>query len=165
MKGKKVEQYYDKLKKKKLDELEAKKLKKPSDWKYIGYEAIPEIADYPKTKPRSATFVIALEWSWSPAHSRQDYYYISTNKSRTHWFFWYSYIDDNDWSYPWIHNIVAIGPKKGVDKYEAAKKLLEIFWRGERDEFDSPDDGFGYTSFGIFSDEEVDPIAKRVLID
>ena len=139
--NKKIKEYYDKQNKVRLEE----KIKRESSiWKYLGWEKNPDIDDFPKTKPRSATFVAALEWSWSPAHSRQDWYHISTNKSRSHWFFWHSYIDDNDWSYPWIHTIVAIGPKKGIDKYTAAKELLEKFWEGERLEFDSPDDSFNF---------------------
>ena len=168
MKNKKKETIEEKLKRLDLDTLPELSINLfnqiSSDWEYIslGYDALPSITDYPKTKPRSATFVVALEWSWSPVHSRSDRYYISTNKSRTHWFFWYSYYDDN-YDFSWKHKIVAIGPKKGINKYEAAKKLLEIFWIGERSEYDSPDDSFSYYEFGILSDKEVSPIAKKVL--
>ena len=33
--------------------------------------------------------------------------------------------DDNDWNYPWINTIVAMGPKKGANK-PTTKKLCKI---------------------------------------
>ena len=159
--NKKAKEYYKKLDK---ERLEAKKIKDSSPWKYLGYGGDNDgIDDFPQKKPNSATFIAALEWSWSPVNYRQDWYYISTNRSRSHWFFWYCYKDDNDWSNRWVNQIVAIGPKKGTDKYSASIKLLETFWIGERDEYDSPDNSFMYYSFGILSDEEIKKIADKIL--
>ena len=157
---KRAKQYYENINKSRL---ESEKINYSSPWKYLGFNSYPQIDDVPETKPRSATLVACLEWSWSPVHSRQDWYHISTNRSRSHWFFWHSYRDDNDFSYPWIHSIVAVGPRKGINKYNASIKLLEIFWEGESGEFGSLDNSFWITNEGILSDKEIQIISKKVL--
>ena len=135
-----------------------------NNWKYLGWDGYYPIDDFPKRMPRTATYILGVEWSWSPMHSRVESYYISTNRSRSHWFFWHSYIDDNDWSYPRINTITAMGTYKGVNKKEAAIKLLEIYWKNEANEYDL-DKGFMYSSYGLLSDEEAQPIADKTLKD
>ncbi len=110
---------------------------KPSDFEchYAGMYWKPTI-DCPKQLPKSAKYVAFVEWSWSPWHSRQDNYYLSTNESRTHWILWNSFEDDNDTS-KLIYYPYAYGPRNGVPAKTAAAYLLLAGWKGEMAEYES----------------------------
>ena len=129
---------------------------------YLGYQYSKPIDDFPDKMPNSATYIIGVEWTWSPWHSRIDSYYISRNRSNSHWFFWHSYVDDNDFSYPTINTIVAICPKINNDIKLAAINLLKVYWENES-ELSGLDKAYWYRDYGLLSDKEVDPIAENTL--
>ena len=60
--------------------------------------------------------------------------------------------------------LAAAGPKKGTDKHEASKRLLEIFWIGQKHDC-SLDNNFFIQDIGILSLDELNIIAKKTLGD
>lgn len=61
------------------------------------------IPDTVPQKPQSTIYIGAVEWSWSPAHSRMDNYYLS--KSDEEWIL-YLHLDDDLFG-EWIWHPVA----------------------------------------------------------
>ena len=97
--------------------------------------AVAGLSGVPRAKPRSAAFICQAEWSWSPAHHRIENYFISLNTKRSHWVLWVSCY--NDWEWPWrweTYSDVCIVLREGLTKVVAAKLLLSVFWRSQRDE-------------------------------
>jgi hypothetical protein len=77
--------------------------------------------------------VASVAWSWSPAHSRDDVYHLSTNKHRTHWILWISVYNDVVPPYGWMRAPYAYGPKPGVSPEIAAFYLVLEAWKHEQD--------------------------------
>ena len=85
----------------------------------------------PTGSPRNVEFVGAVEWAWSPMHSRADSYYLGAR--RTHWLLWICWQDDNSWDPKSQWTLYAYGPKRGVAARDAAIYLLLDAWRAERE--------------------------------
>jgi len=79
----------------------------------------------PKTRPRSARPVATIEWSWGPANSRRDEYFLSTDRARRRWYLWL--FDGSEPGYE-INEVVAHCPRGHVDALSAADRLLRAFW-------------------------------------
>ena len=74
-------------------------------------------------------FVSTVEWSWSPAHERQDTYRLTTNRRRSLWILWVAYYDE--WLGGWQHVPYAYGPRRGITAEDAAGELLVMGWTAE----------------------------------
>lgn len=123
----------------------------------------PTHFDCPKKMPRTAKYVGGVEWAWSPGHSRQDLYYLSTNRSRTHWILWFGYFDDYD-THRWEHLPYAFGPKIGVSDKDAACELILAGWTNEIKNGDV--DQFHFVvSEGLLSLDDMLKIAECVWVD
>jgi hypothetical protein len=135
----------------------------PAEFNYAGPDWIPTI-DCPKTLPRGAKYVATVEWAWSPAHSRQDSYHLSTNRSRTHWILWLGYIDEECWTAKWEHYPRAFCAKRGMPAKTAAFYLFLEGCRAERAQYDgSPEEPFHYvTGEGVLSSRELNLAAQHV---
>ena len=57
----------------------------------------PFRSDRPRGTPRKVTFLCSAEWSWSPAHSRIDNYYLHSRGKR--WLLWNHRLDEDDWGW------------------------------------------------------------------
>lgn len=122
----------------------------------------PAGVDCPRTMPRSAQFVAAVDmFSQSVAHERQDRYSISTNRPRTHWLLWHSYYDDEEGE-GWVHQIYAYMPRGELKAKEAAIVLLKSGWIAERASRALPHRIEGIVDTGILSAAELDRIADEV---
>ena len=82
--------------------------------------------------PTELQYIGTVEWTWSPMHLRIDSYYLSSDRTRSHWFLWVSSFDDDDCL------LYACASKKGISEKVAAVYLLIDAWNYER-EFDELD--------------------------
>lgn len=101
-----------------------------STWKSLSPRIVAEPlpkSQFPTERPRTATRICSATWSWGPVSSRQDEYYLSSTKHRTHWLLWLSNYDED--GRRWNTYLVAYGVKAGVSAEEAAVLLLLLFWR------------------------------------
>ena len=64
-------------------------------------------------EPDPALYLGALEWSWSPMHSRMDSYYLSCN--RDYWMIFMHLLEDGSSSWEWSWYLYAIAPKVSGD--------------------------------------------------
>ena len=64
-------------------------------------------------EPDSALYLGALEWSWSPMHSRMDSYYLSYDKD--HWMIFMHLLEDGSSSWEWSWYLYAIAPRVSAD--------------------------------------------------
>lgn len=94
-------------------------------WNYAANEA-------PRKPSAKAVCLCQVEWSWSPAHSRLDIYYL--HRGRTHWSLWCKYWSDDEGRWDWC----ALGcvPKQDVSQKLAALYLLLDLWVEEKKESD-----------------------------
>jgi len=76
--------------------------------------------------PTELQYIGTVEWAWSPMHSRIDSYYLSSDRTRSHWFLWVSSFDDDDCL------LYASASKKGICEKTAAIHLLIDAWDYER---------------------------------
>ena len=53
--------------------------------------------NYPKRSPGKLTYLVSVEWAWSPMHNRIDNYYLTPR--RTGWLLWNNWVEDG--GYPW----------------------------------------------------------------
>lgn len=60
-----------------------------------------------------------LEWGWTI-----NAFYLSTNRRRSHWILWTSYLDDNWCPFRWVRVVLAHAPRRGVPLETAAVHLL-----------------------------------------
>ncbi|WP_458525599.1 hypothetical protein [Onishia taeanensis] len=83
----------------------------------------------PKGSPRNTRYLGAVEWAWSPYHTRLDAYYL--NPRRRHWLLWIYSPESDDWEPRWHWCLYGYSPKRGVDEKTAAVYLLLDAWREE----------------------------------
>jgi len=125
----------------------------------------PTGVDCPPTRPRSARFVAKVDlFSESPANERTDVYWLSSNRTRTHWFLWTSYYDD-EMGEGWVHQLYAYVPRRGLDPRQAAMYLLQCGWRAERDKESLTERPEGTVREGLLKDADIDAIARTVWSD
>lgn len=82
----------------------------------------------PALRPRSARVVARVGWSWGPANSRSDEYFLSTDRNRTRWYLWR--YDPSEPGYE-IDEIVAYCPYSSTTREMAAAELLATFFRDD----------------------------------
>lgn len=124
----------------------------------------PTEIDCPKQQPRTAIFIGYLEWSWSPANSRIESYYLSTNRRHTHWILWGSIYDAEHDDYK--QGPQAYCPKKGVTAKTAAVNLILTAWQGEITTYRSePLEPFHGFSEGLLSGEELHALLAEMTLN
>jgi hypothetical protein len=124
--------------------------------------SMPEGVDCPATRPRSARFVAHVDlFSQSPANERSDEYWLSTNRTRSHWFLWLSYYDD-ELGEGWVHQVYAYMPRRHRDARRAAMELLLCGWRAERDLGHLSSRPEGTVKEGLLKSSDIDAIARSV---
>jgi hypothetical protein len=83
-----------------------------------------ELADLPidEDTPVSETFLVALEWAWSPMHNRLQGFSLERHDSG-YWLLWSYFVDfvEND-EHPWV--LSAACRQEGLDERTAAIHLL-----------------------------------------
>ena len=97
------------------------------DWE----QGIP-VNKHPGDSPAKAEYLATVEWSWSPANSRIDAYYLSSHDR--YWLLWKRYFDDWSDEWAWVWSVYAYGPQKNVTARQAAVYLLVDAWSSDRDD-------------------------------
>lgn len=123
----------------------------------VGYPGDFADAPVPKRPRLSANFICTVEWSWSPAHSRQDRYSLHVGPS--HWLLYLSYWDDIDAKVH--HDVIGLLPKGSVDVSIVAAALVWAFWKYDSDVADL--DRFHLVDeVGLLNREDVAWLADQV---
>lgn len=99
----------------------------------VGYPGTINGDNVPRRLSAKAIAICEAEWSWSPAHSRNDEYAL--HSGRKDWFLWVSFYDDFHGKIG--RNIIGRMPKKGLDSEHAATSLLKAFWFFDKNECDT----------------------------
>jgi len=119
---------------------------------------IPE-RNRPKSMPRTARFLVELEWSWGMFHERQSRYFVSSNRARSHWILWSRSYDDNEEC--WNEELYMYAPRKGVPEKVAAIYLLLDTMRYEVESHNL--DRFHWIEQeGLLDDDDLEAIAQEV---
>ncbi len=126
---------------------------------YGGLDRLPE--DLQDRPPRSAKLVASLSWSWSPAHSRSNNYWLCTNRQRSGWILWE---ESSDWETgkPLYFRVAYGEPWRGVDAKRAAEELLEAAWLDEHRAWESPGRGAWVDRAGLLDRDDIERIEERV---
>jgi hypothetical protein len=99
----------------------------------------PVPIDHPATRPRSATFLAKCAWSWGPANSRVDAYYLSSNRRRTHWILWVEWPgSEGEWGEKLPPLVGAYCGRAGIDREAAAALLIRTVWEAEQESLGEP---------------------------
>lgn len=122
----------------------------------VGYPGTINGDEVPKRLPSTAITLCGAEWSWSPAHSRNDEYAL--HSGRKDWFLWVSFFDDYHGKTD--RNIIGRMPKKGLDAENAATSLLRAFWYFDKNECDT--DRPHRCNAGALSDNALEGIMDAV---
>lgn len=96
----------------------------------VAYPGNFEGEGFPKRISPNAVHLCSAAWSWSPAHSRIDEYWLHSGSGN--WFLWIVFRDPGERRVERF--IVARGPKTGQSDELAALELLGAFWKFDRDE-------------------------------
>jgi hypothetical protein len=82
-----------------------------------------ELEDFPIShdQPLTSTFLIALEWAWSPMNNRLQGFSLEAHDD--YWLLWSYFVDfvENDY-HPWV--LTAVSTESGLDERSAAVHLL-----------------------------------------
>lgn len=122
----------------------------------VGYPGTINGDEVPKRLSSTAITLCGAEWSWSPAHSRNDEYAL--HSGRKDWFLWVSFFDDYHGKID--RNIIGRMPKQGLDAENAATSLLRAFWYFDKNECDT-DRPHRYNA-GALSDNALEGIMDAV---
>ena len=122
----------------------------------VGYPGTINGDNAPKRLSATAIALCGAEWSWSPAHSRNDEYAL--HSGRKDWFLWGSYYDDIQGKID--RYIIGRMPKKGLDAENAATSLLKAFWYFDKNECDT--DRPHWCNAGALSDKALEEIMDAV---
>ena len=88
----------------------------------------------PRQIPRSAKFVIQVEWAWTPMHNRLTNYHISLDSARKRWVIWESILNDHSIPWRWYTvDQVHLVQRSGLSREAAAMILLKAAWENNRD--------------------------------
>jgi hypothetical protein len=72
--------------------------------------------------PKDSKFLVALEWAWSPMHSRLQGFYLERHDERD-WVLWSYFVDlEENGDDPWV--VSAVCPRSDMDERTAAVHLL-----------------------------------------
>ena len=104
---------------------------KPDDLEFL--EGEPGIDGIPKKIPRRASFLLQVEWAWSPAHNMILNYHLSLSSKQDRWVLWNSWFDDgNSWRWRLGETVLSM-PRDNVPRTDAATLLLHEAWKIDRD--------------------------------
>lgn len=122
----------------------------------VGFPGAIRGANVPKRMSPKSFPICHAKWSWSPANSRNDTYYL--HSGRADWFLWLSFSDGCDGETE--HSIIGRIPKSGIDADAASKALLEAFWQynSTKSELNRPHS----CDPGVLSGEALEEIIKAV---
>jgi hypothetical protein len=135
-----------------------------SEASFAGWST-PDGIGCPPTRPRSARFVAEVDlFSESSMNERTDVYWLSTNRTRSHWFLWTGYYDD-EMGDGWVYQVYAYTPRRGHDARQAAMELLECGWRAERDREALTERPEGCVRAGLLKAVDIDAVARSVWPD
>jgi hypothetical protein len=102
--------------------------------------------------------VAVVGWSWSPAHSRFDYLYLSLDRSRHWWLLWLEWHDEEKES-----RVFAYMPRQDTGESDAARRLVICAYTGERMEYDGPEDPFQeVVATGLLTAADLKAVARTV---
>ncbi len=106
--------------------------------------------------PRSRRLVAVCSWSWGPAHSRTEVYWISGSRSRRVWTLWCKPTDRELGTY-WFNPASATfeHPKSPRD---AAKALLKAAWSAEWSFYEAPGPGAEVDRSGLLDQRDIDEV-------
>jgi len=126
--------------------------------------AVPYEAEVPFERPakcpRSATLLASGMWTWGPGNSRSDDYYLSTNRSRSHWILWVDWPDSMlEVGERFPADLRAYCLRSGIDRETAATLSLRTFWESEREELGGPP---SFAGGGLLSGDTLREIARDV---
>jgi hypothetical protein len=121
--------------------------------------AVPARVKVPRRRPHSARHVVTLAWSWSPMHSRVDKFFLSLDSARKYWLLWYEARDEG---YSVSRVCAFMLRKRYSDAKDAAAALLECYYLGEEEEFESPGNFGEVWQAGVLSNEELDAMARHI---
>jgi len=119
------------------------------------YQGVPEGLKEPH-EPNNPKLVGGVEWSWSPAHSRLDNYFIEQRGEW--WLLWNSFEDELDCDVVWT--LYGAAKCEIALEYEAAIYALMDAWSG-----DEVDHFHWITHEGVLSAGDMNEIAKAVWPD
>lgn len=115
----------------------------------------------PKGSPRKLTYLGAVEWAWSPMHSRADAYYLG--RRGAYWLLWSRWEDDNQIPWKWRWSLIGHAKCRNIDTWTAACYLLMDAWAA--DASGSLDKYHWINDVGGFSVEDFEAIAAVVWPD
>ena len=121
-------------------------------------ETMPE-ALVERDRPGQSTFLVALEWAWSPMHNRLQGFSIEHHSSG-YWILWSYFVDfvEND-DNPWI--LSAVCPDPGLDERTAAIHLVTASLTDGRDN-EYLDHFHWIADEGLLTPADMRVIAERV---
>ena len=122
----------------------------------VGYPGAISGAGVPKRLSSNVFPICRAEWSWSPAHSRDEAYGL--HSGRTDWFLWVSFYNDREGKIE--HNVIGRMPKSGIAAEGAAMALLKAFWQFDYKECDV--DRPHYCSASALSDQALEEVMSAV---
>ena len=117
------------------------------------------VIDCPKRFPRTARFVCGLGSAYSPFHSWEDGYSITTNKGRSHWILWMLYEDP--YYYTKHKHPIAWCKRTGISEHDVCCYLLRAWWESQRDESDMKDYVY-VVADGKLSHDEINVLRNEV---
>ena len=105
---------------------------KPEGLEFL--EGEPGIDGIPKKIPRRASFLLQVEWAWSPAHNMILNYHLSLSSKQDRWVLWNSWFDDgNSWRWRIGETVLSMS-RDNVPRTNAAILLLHEDWKIGRDD-------------------------------
>ena len=106
--------------------------------------------------PRSRRLVAVCSWSWSPGHSRSEFYWISGSRSRREWNLWCKPTDP-DLGTHWFNPASATFERQ-MSARDAAKALLEAAWSAEWNSYEAPGPGAQVDRSGLLDQRDIEEI-------
>src|SRR5262249_49139130 len=107
--------------------------------------------------PKSKKLVACCTWSWGPANSRTEWYFVAGSRSRREWSLW-SRPGDPELGTAWF-NPAFIRFDRPVLARDAAKALLRAAWAAEWKAYESPGRGVIALQEGALTQEDLTSLA------
>jgi hypothetical protein len=106
--------------------------------------------------PRSRRLVAVCSWSWGPAHSRTEAYWIAGSVSRREWSLWCKPTDPELGTH-WF-NPVSAAFEHLKSARDAAKALLKAAWSAEWTSYEAPGPGAQVDQAGLLDQLDIDEV-------
>ena len=115
--------------------------------------------NYQQRSPRKLTYLLSVEWAWSPIHGRIDYHYL--NPRRTGWLLWNNWVEDGGYPWTWHWDLMAYGNRCRSDERTVAIHLIQAVWKFDFIYHDT--DHFHWiNNTGLLGVDEIKAIAREV---